>query len=243
MLLRRLAIALALLSLIVLLIGGPGYRLGLWDLGFGLLDVMRYALYLGAAAALLAVVGLLLPAVRERGAGVLLLALVLGAVVAAIPVGVRQIASGKPFIHDITTDLENPPAFVAVLPLRAEAPNPPDYGGAEVAEAQRQGYPDLGPAMFDRPAEVVFDAAVATVDSIGWDRVAAVAEDGRIEATDTTLWYGFKDDIVIRIREAPNGTRVDVRSKSRVGGSDLGKNADRIAEYLARLEARLNGSS
>ncbi|NKI33587.1 DUF1499 domain-containing protein [Wenzhouxiangella sp. XN79A] len=241
MILRRLAISLALLALIVLLIGGPGYRLGLWALGFGLLGVMRYALYLGAAGALLAVIGLLLPRVREQGAGVLVLALLLGAVVAAVPVGVRQIASGKPFIHDITTDLEDPPAFVAVVPLRAGAPNPPEYGGADVAEQQRRGYPELGPAIFDRPTEAVFDAAVATVDSMGWERVATVAEDGRIEATDTTLWYGFKDDIVIRIRATPDGTRVDLRSKSRVGGSDLGKNADRIAGYLDRLDARLSG--
>jgi len=240
---RRLAIGLSLLALIVLLIGGPGYRLGLWDLGFGLLGVMRYALYLGAAGALLAVVGLLLPRIRENGWGLLAIALVLGACVAAVPVGVRQVASGKPFIHDITTDLDDPPAFVAVVPLRADAPNPPEYGGEEVAEQQRSGYPELGPAHFDRPPSAVFEAALATVDAMGWTRVAAVAEDGRIEATDTTLWYGFKDDVVIRIQETPDGTRVDVRSKSRVGGSDLGKNADRIAEYLARLDTRLNGSS
>jgi hypothetical protein len=241
MILKRLAISIALLALIVLLIGGPGYRLGLWDLGFGLLDVMRYALYLGAAAAVLAIAGLLLPRVRETGAGVLVVALIVGAAVAAVPVGVRQIASEKPFIHDITTDLEDPPAFVAVVPLRADAPNPPEYGGADVADAQREGYPDLGPARFDRSASAVFDAAVATVDSMGWDRVAAVPEDGRIEATDTTLWYGFKDDVVIRIRETADGTLVDVRSKSRVGGSDLGENAARIDEYLRALERRLNG--
>ena len=241
MILRRLAIALALLALIVLLIGGPGYRLGLWDLGFGLLGVMRYALYLGAAGAALALLGLVLPKVRAEGAGTLVLALILGAGVAAVPVGVRQIASGKPFIHDITTDLDDPPAFVAVVPLRENAPNPPGYGGEDVAELQRSGYPDLGPARFDAPPDRVFSAAVETVDSMGWDRVAADAEAGRIEATDTTFWYGFKDDVVIRIRAAADGTRVDVRSKSRVGGSDLGKNAERIADYLDRLEARLAG--
>jgi uncharacterized protein (DUF1499 family) len=239
MLLRRLAIAIAVVALVVLLIGGPGYRLGLWDLSFGLLGVMRYALYLGAAAGLLAVIGLLLPRVREQGAGLLVLALIIGAGVAAVPVGVRQIASSKPFIHDISTDLDDPPAFVAVAPLRADAPNPAEYAGAEVAGAQRQGYPDLGPVFFDQALDRVFDAAVASVDSMGWEPVAAVAEDGRIEATDTTLWYGFKDDVVIRLRETPDGIRVDVRSKSRVGGSDLGKNAARIESFLASLSSRL----
>jgi len=239
MILRILAIATAVLALVVLLIGGPGYRLGLWDLSFGLLGVMRYALYLGAAAGLLAVIGLLWPKVRKQGAGLLVFALILGAGVAAVPVSVRQIASSKPFIHDISTDLDNPPAFVAVVPLRDDAPNPVEYGGAEVANAQREGYPDLGPAVFEQGLDRVFEAAEATVQSMGWESVAAVPEDGRIEATDTTLWYGFKDDVVIRFREVAEGVRVDVRSKSRVGGSDLGKNAARIESFLSELTARL----
>lgn len=240
MILKRLAIGLSLLALVMLLIGGPGYRMGLWDLGFGLLDVMRYALYLGAGGALLAIVGLVLPKVRKHGVGTLILALILGLGVAAVPVGVRQIASGKPFIHDISTDLDNPPEFVDVVPLRADSPNPSEYGGEDVAEQQRAGYPDLGPARFDAPPARVFDAAVATVDAFGWDPVAAVAREGRIEATDTTLWYGFKDDVVIRVRATSQGTRVDVRSKSRVGGSDLGKNADRIEEFLEALDDRVS---
>jgi hypothetical protein len=176
----------------------------------------------------------------KKGAGTLVLALILGAVVAAVPVGVRQIASGKPFIHDITTDLDNPPVFVDVLPLRADAPNPPEYGGAEIAEQQRAGYPDLGPALLDRSVEDVFAAAEQTVEDLGWELVAAAASEGRIEATDTTLWYGFKDDVVLRIRREGDSTRVDARSKSRVGGSDLGKNAARIEDFLRRLEQRLN---
>lgn len=238
---RHFAFGIALLALIVLLVGGPGYRLDLWDLGFGLLGVLRYALYLGAAAALLGLIGLCIPKVRQRGAGLLVITLALGLVVALVPVGVRQTASSKPFIHDITTDLENPPPFVAIAPLRADAPNPAAYVGEDVAEQQRSGYPDLGPARFEASPSQVFEAALATVDAMGWERVAADEPAGRIEATDTTLWYGFKDDVVIRIRSESGQTRVDVRSKSRVGGSDLGKNADRIQAFLAALEARLDG--
>lgn len=241
MTLRRIALGLSLVAVVLVAIGGPGYRLGLWDLGFGLLGVLRYALFLGAAGALLALVALCVPRLRRDGTPLLILALLLGLVVVAIPIGVRQIAASKPFIHDITTDLADPPAFVAIAPLRADAPNPPEYAGEAVAEQQRNGYPDLGPAVFDLPTAPVFEAAVATVDALGWDRVAAVAEDGRIEATDTTFWYGFKDDVVIRIRRTTEGTRVDLRSKSRVGGSDLGKNAQRIEAFLDALEARLRG--
>ena len=65
--------------------------------------------------------------------------------------------------------------------------------------------------------------------------VAAEAADGRIEATDTTFWFGFKDDVVVRVQPADNGSRIDVRSESRVGKSDVGTNARRIRAYLAKL--------
>lgn len=239
MIYRRIAFAVSLLALLLMLAGGPGYRFGLWDLGFGLLGILRYALYLGAAGAVLAVIGLLVPKIRQQGVGLLIVALVLGVAVALVPVGVRQTASSKPFIHDITTDLDDPPEFVAIAPLRADAPNPAAYGGDEVAEQQRQGYPDLGPARYDTSMAEVFNAALETVDSMGWERVAAERGAGRIEATDTTFWYGFEDDVVVRIQRDSGRTRVDVRSKSRVGGSDLGKNAQRIEAFLAELDERL----
>jgi len=146
-----------------------------------------------------------------------------------------------PLIHDISTDTENPPEFVDIRPLRADAPNTTVYGGGEnqtpasLAAQQREAYPDIVPLTLDRSPEEVFANALAAAESLGWDIVAAVPEQGRIEATDTTFWFRFKDDIVIRIRPAPTGTVLDARSVSRVGLSDGGKNAARLREYLAAL--------
>ena len=67
---------------------------------------------------------------------------------------------------------------------------------------------------------------------MGWEIVASDPAAGRIEATDTTFWFGFKDDVVVRVAAAPDGSRVDVRSLSRVGLSDVGTNAARIRKYL-----------
>ena len=72
---------------------------------------------------------------------------------------------------------------------------------------------------------------------MGWDLVASDPASGRIEATDTTFWFGFKDDIVIRVAAAPGGSRVDIRSLSRVGVSDVGTNAARIRKYLTALRS------
>lgn len=228
------AVLLSLFAAALLLVAGPGTRLGWWDFRSGFV-LMRWAAFGGLAAAALAALMLALPRTRRAGAAPLLLALVIGLAVALVPwSGLRQ-ARAVPPIHDITTDTTRPPAFVAVLPLRADAPNPAVYGGTEVAQAQVDAYPDLRPhRMAVAPAQA-FDRALRAARAMGWEIVAADAAAGRIEATDTTFWFGFKDDVVVRVEADGSGSRVDVRSVSRVGGSDVGTNAKRIRAYLRAL--------
>jgi len=236
----RIALVVSIIALVLLLIGGPGYRMGLWGLGFGLMDAMRYATFAGAAGAILATVFLLIPKTRTGQSVPLVVALVLGLCVAAVPFYVRSTAQSLPFIHDITTDTTNPPTFVDVKPLREDAPNPPEYAGEEVASQQREAYPDIQPLESGMDPEALLKLAEDTAREQNWEIVSVVTADGRIEATDTTLWYGFKDDIVIRVRATDEGSVLDVRSKSRVGGSDLGKNAARIRDYLDDLRGHLD---
>lgn len=146
-----------------------------------------------------------------------------------------QRARSVPPIHDVTTDTQDPPAFVAVLPRRAGAANPAAYGGDRVAALQQQGYPDIRPLHLRVAPAAAFASALAEARDMGWVVVGADAAAGRIEATATTRWFGFKDDVVVRVRPEGTGTRVDVRSVSRVGGSDIGTNAARIRSYLGRL--------
>ena len=89
--------------------------------------------------------------------------------------------------------------------------------------------------MLGVPPDQAFDAAVAAAGRMGWEIVAVDREAGRVEAIATTFWLRFKDDVVILVREHAGGTRVDVRSKSRVGVGDLGTNARRIRRFLAAL--------
>jgi uncharacterized protein (DUF1499 family) len=163
--------------------------------------------------------------------------LIIGALVFGVPSYLVNEGRKLPPIHDITTDTDDPPAFVAVLPLRKNAPNPAQYAGAELAAQQKQGYPGLAPLVLPIPPRATFDLALDIARRAGWEIVAAVPEDNRIEATATTDWFGFKDDIVIRIKPAGTGSRVDMRSVSRVGRSDLGTNARRIRDFLRQLSA------
>ena len=227
----------AALSAVAAAMAGFGSRWGFWHFrtGFGLL---RWAAYVAIAVAVLSlpVLWLARPGQKRSRALVLsLLALLLSAPVFLIPLGWRMQAGDVPPIHDITTDTNDPPRFEAIVPLRADAPNPVEYPGAEVAEQQEEAYPDIRPAVLDIPAGRAYERALATARDMGWKIVEADPEEGRIEATDRTFWFGFTDDVVIRLTPSGERTIVDVRSKSRVGRSDVGTNARRIRSYLDRL--------
>lgn len=232
-------LALAVLAALAGLAAGLGYRFGWWPLGTGF-ALLRYAVYGGVAAIVVSGLGLVLarPGGQRRGLYRALAGLVIGAVVFGVPWGYLRTAQRVPPIHDITTDTADPPPFVAILPLRADAANPPDYGGEEVAAQQRAAYPAIQPVQAPLPPDRTFALALATVEDQGWEIVAAVPAEGRIEATDTTLWWGFKDDVVIRVRSEGPGSRLDIRSKSRIGLGDFGTNAARIEAFLEDFKPR-----
>lgn len=235
-----LGLVLGILALLGMLLAGPLYRLGVLGLvsAFGLMGLGAQA---GIVAIVIALIGLVLALFARRGryASYAALGIVLGALAFVPPWMFRHKAGQVPPIHDISTDTANPPQFDAVLPLRAEAPNSPDYAGAAVAEQQHHAYPDIHPLQFNASPAAVFDAALKTAKAMGWTIDAQVPAQGRIEATATTFWFGFKDDVVVRIEPDAHGTRLDIRSESRVGKSDVGKNAARIRTFRDRLEKNL----
>ena len=175
-----------------------------------------------------------------RARGVAALALLINVLVAASPLYMYWQAQHLPKIHDISTNSDNPPSFEAVLPLRKGARNAVAYPASTAAE-QRKGYPDIGPLTLPLAPQAAFERALQAARAMGWDVVAAAPEALRIEATDTTLLFGFKDDVVVRVTPQAQGSVVDVRSLSRVGGSDFGTNAKRVRAYLRRLSDSANG--
>ncbi|MDZ7778852.1 MAG: DUF1499 domain-containing protein [Gemmatimonadota bacterium] len=236
----RLALAVLALALLVVALGalsGFGSRWGLWNFRTGF-TLLRWSAYGAIVVAVLTLPVLWLTrpgAGRARDFLTALVALVVSVPVFGLPLTWRARAGEVPPIHDITTDTNDPPEFVAVAPLRADAPNPVEYPGPEVAAQQRRGYPDIRPVVLDAPLSEAYETALDAAHAEGWEIVGSNLEEGRIEATDRTFWFGFRDDVVIRLTPNGNRTIVDVRSKSRVGGSDVGTNARRIRSYLERL--------
>jgi hypothetical protein len=234
--LARIGCGVTLLGFLTAVCAGLGNRLGLWGFLTGF-TLLRWAVYAGCAGVLLGLAAVI-TAVRHRRPGSLLLGLAGAAValaVVAVPVSMRLSATSVPAIHDITTDIDRPPQFVAILPLRTGAPNPAAYAGGETAVKQRAAYPDVRTVILNVPSDQAFSRALDAARSLGWRIVAAVPAEGRIEATDTTFWFGFIDDIVIRVTPAGYRSLVDIRSVSRVGRSDVGTNAKRIRAFMARV--------
>lgn len=233
--LSKIALSFAVIAALLLLVAGPGTRLELWDFRFGFL-LMRWALFVGLAAAAVSIILLLIPKTRAGNGTLLAIAILVGLGTAWMPYNGFRTARSLPFIHDISTDTVNPPPFVAVVPLRKDASNPPEYAGAETAALQREGYPDIQTLTFDEPPAQILQNAQTALEDMGLEIVAVEPREGRIEATATTFWFGFKDDVVVRVTAMGNGSKLDVRSKSRVGRSDVGANAARIRRFVSKLE-------
>ncbi|HUE95172.1 MAG TPA: DUF1499 domain-containing protein [Longimicrobiaceae bacterium] len=235
--LALLALGVAIIAMLLGVMSGLGYRWGLWGLSTGF-QLLRWGAYAGIAAAVLGAVAVIVtrPGSSRRGFVPAFAALAIGLLAVGIPWQARRAGAGVPPIHDITTDVNNPPAFVTIAPIRADAPNPVEYAGAEIARQQQQAYPDLQPVLLDLPIDRAFQRALDIARAQGWAIVDANLAEGRIEATDRTFWFGFYDDVVIRLTPVEGRTVVDVRSKSRVGRSDLGVNARRIRAYLQAVQ-------
>jgi hypothetical protein len=234
-------LGLALVSALGALLAPLGYRLGVWDVRFALLTLVQWA----TIASLVAFVVCLLAAGggwmrRQRaGRGSASVGVLLSVICAGVPVYHYAQARRVPPIHDITTDTEHPPAFIALAAARAAAPNGLAYEGAAVAAAQQQAYPDILPYRSPLPPATLFAQAAMVARDAGWEMVAVEPQQGRIEATATSLLFGFKDDIVIRITPHEGGSQLDIRSMSRVGRSDVGVNARRIHRFLQRLKTAI----
>jgi uncharacterized protein (DUF1499 family) len=205
----RAALALAVFAAAALLASGPGTRLGLWPFqgGFALL---RAAAIAGIAAALVSMVLLFFRNGRSRK---VVAALVLGAASAAVPLEFQRQARSVPPINDVSTDFANP----------------------ETAGPQRAAYPDIAPLDLPDPPAVAYARALEAAGAMDWEVTARDAAAGRFEAVATTPWFGFKDDVLVRVSARGAGSRIDMRSKSRVGRSDAGANARRIRAYFERL--------
>jgi hypothetical protein len=261
-LIAKLGFAVALIGAIVAMSSGKGYQFGLWSIQQGFV-VARWGAYIAGAGGVVSLLAIINTALTHKGelmsrAGIAVFGLLIGVLAVVVPYSVSGGVSYPP-IHDITTDLDNPPEFVDAVPLRKAANalnnkvNPTDEATPayfrevkrgertlNVPELQTKAFPDIKPVILPGVApKEAYERALKAAKAQNWHLSGEHPDEGRIEAWDKTPWFGFVDDVVIRIRPEGDGSRIDVRSLSRIGGGDIGKNAKRIRGFVRTL---LNGS-
>jgi uncharacterized protein (DUF1499 family) len=235
--LARLAFFLACLAAATVAACGPAYRYLGVDLDLSL-TVFRYGFYGAAAAVALALTTIVptRPGDRRRGFVAAVLALAIGIAAAWSPAQWLLQARTAPPLNDVTTDTTNVPAMVVTQQMRHGAVNPPAYA-RDGAALQRAAYPDIAPIVLAVPPAEAFKRVDQAAMAMGWEIVARAPADGRLEAVDTSPWFGLQDDIVVRIRsDSATGSRIDIRSKSRIGQSDFGANARRVRAFIERVK-------
>jgi len=225
-----LGLALGVAVIITAMMSGVGYRLGWWRHPEAF-SIFEWATYAAVIALLVSVAGALKTRLRAQQRGMLpgITGIILSLPVIAATLLFEYSATAYPQINDITTDIQDPPSFWDV-------PNPIEYPGQTVANLQIAAYPDLKPLKLSLSTEQAFVKALKVVTNKGWEVITSDPDEGRIEAVDTSLLFGFKDDVVIRITSSEDGAIVDVRSRSRIGRIDRGANAKRICSYLKELK-------
>ena len=248
---RRLAwVALALSGggLAAALVAAAGTGTGAWSFRIGL-TILTYAFFAAIGGGLLAIIVFVSARLRKVPAGrINLLAFVVAVGFGAYLMSHIATARQVPAIHDVATDLVDMPQFQTLTVRADNLENSPDGGPALAAldpesrwEAiHRQAYGDLRGVRLPLSVAETVTRAEALARKRGWDVAKVNAQAGVVEATDTTFFFRFKDDVVVRVRPdpvKPGGSIVDMRSISRVGVSDIGVNAQRIRAFLADLAA------
>lgn len=225
-----LSILLGLTSLALLALSAWGFRAGGWPWPQAY-DFAGWAAWAALAGVIIALVGLVIWLRRRRGgAGAVLLGLILSLPVAGLGAAFEIAARTTPPINDISTDTDDPPVFWFTA-------TPSDYP-AQNAEPQRAAYPEVRPLELPLAFDRAFAAALALVEDRGWEVLSADPAERQIEAIARSRLFGFEDEVAIRITESDTGSRIDMRSRSRLGQIDRGANARRIEAFLSDLEAR-----
>jgi len=213
-----------------------GSRLGVWDYEMAVF-ILKWAAYTGGASALICLAGAFVSRPGHGSSGFILS---LSGLVIVVPTLLfllywKDAKENLPPIQDITTNSENPPEFWS-------APNSRVYGGAAIFAYQEEAYPDIQPLFLSRTPDEIFDLVLEVIQQKGWEIWETNRKEKHIEATETTFWFGFSDDVVIHITVTDTGgSRVDMRSASRFGsGGDGGTNAKRIRLFMQALHSKIS---
>lgn len=223
-------ILLGLLSLALLAVSVWGYRAGGWPWPKAY-DLAGWGVWIALAGVFVALTALAGAFRKSNTAFIALIGLILSLPVAGLGIAFEIAARTTPPINDISTDTEDPPVFWFTA-------TPTDYP-AQNAAPQRSAYPDVRSLNLLITFDDAFAKALALVKTRGWEVLLADPAENQIEAIARSRVFGFEDEVAVRVTETEAGTRIDMRSRSRLGQIDRGANARRIEAFLAELQSQV----
>ncbi|PKG79616.1 DUF1499 domain-containing protein [Shewanella sp. Actino-trap-3] len=245
--LGKVALVVALVAVGIAALMVFGSSMGLWEPIVGFMASRNYNNLLGYVVVVFSVLALVTSFSakssakqdsRAKGKGILTstIALLLGLAILSPRIMALVIEPVKyPPIHDITTNTQSPPQFEFLTDSRIGARNSLVYGGEEIAAQQLKAFPTIGPIASDLSVEAAYQKALTVAKTMGWIIVAQDPKALRFESTATTPFFNFADDVVIVVSALEQGSRIDLRSVSRIGIGDAGVNAKRIQEFSQRF--------
>ena len=238
--LNDMILSIALLAISAAAIMVFGSSLGFWEpiVGFG--ASRQYNDYLGWGVVAISILGIIYNIVKNNeGSHIIkpLFALVLGLIILSSTIMSFFVTPVRyPPIHDITTNVVNPPEFVFLDDNRPGAKNTLVYGGEDVAKQQLKAFPEIKPIISTLSPDKAYEKALNIASSMGWEIVNMDSTLYHFESTARTRFFNFADDVVVQVVKIDNGSRVDIRSVSRIGRSDRGVNAQRILAFTEQFE-------
>ena len=250
---------LSFVNFLIFALAGPGYQIGVLHWLTGLLVIMKYTAYISIPLIAVIIFGLIASNVsdkvelNEKSKRMLTISLIFPVIVLVFVLYWKNTLSKYPYIHDITTDFDNPPQFTYAEELRNNeaGSSPITYDGSmkvergpftgTLSELQKEHYPNISNFVVNKSISELKNIIEAAMLGNGMKISGYNQENFTIEGTETSTFYGFTDDVAIRMSEVSGGeVLVDIRSKSRQGASDLGQNAKRIERLKASILSKVN---
>ncbi|RBW41731.1 DUF1499 domain-containing protein [Psychromonas sp. B3M02] len=221
------------LSLAVLMVFGAS--LNLWEPIQGFSASRQYNDSLGYITLVLVILTFIINGYNQQKVFTVkaITALVLGiAILTPTIINTLRVPVRYPPIHDISTDTTTPPSFVFLDDTRAGAKNSLHYAGQEIADQQHKAFPNVKPLLTSQAQDKAYQKSLQLADKMGWEIVYQDPEQQFFEATAYTPFFHFADDVIVRVSEQSNGSKIDIRSVSRIGRGDRGVNAQRINHFI-----------
>lgn len=230
------ALGLAIIAICISLTMVFGSSFGLWDPILGFSASREYNDLIGYIVVSIALLSFIIAIVKKRTYYKSIIALILGlGILTPNIISFFKPAVDYPPIHDISTDTLTPPEFVILQDDRAGAKNTLMYGGPAIAAQQTAAFPDIDSIISPLSPSSAFEKAFNIAETMEWQKVVSNLETLHYEGTANTPYFNFSDDIVIRVVAYQGGSKIDIRSVSRIGRGDRGVNAKRIRRFIEKF--------